>query len=129
MSSLLEKQQQFSRTLAVFLYWMAEQGYHWTMGDCWRSTDPLLCPNCGEEVTYQELLRYNGRSKVLTSPHNERRAIDLNLFREGKLAKAEEYRPLAEKWEQLGGRAGFRFGVNPHEYSTKAGWDPGHFEL
>ena len=127
--SLREKQEIFARTLGIFLNWMAEQNYHWTMGDCWRSTDELLCPHCGTGVSYQELLKFNGRSKVLVSKHTERLAIDLNLFIDGKRAEPEQYRPLAEKWESLGGRAGFRFGVDPTDYATKAGWDAGHFEL
>jgi hypothetical protein len=127
--SLREKQEIFARTLGIFLNWMAEQNYTWTMGDCWRSTDELLCPHCGTGVSYQELLKFNGRSKVLVSKHTERLAIDLNLFVDGKRAEPEQYRPLAEKWESLGGRAGFRFGVDPTDYATKAGWDAGHFEL
>lgn len=126
---MLEKQFQFARTLALFLAWMTEQGFTWTMGDCWRSTDELLCPHCGDGVSYQELLKYNGRTKVLRSKHTDRLAVDLNLFVDGKLAPAEAYRPLAEKWERMGGRAGFRFGVDPVNYATAVGWDPGHFEL
>ena len=113
-------QETFARTLGIFLHWMAEQDYHWTMGDCWRSTDELLCPHCGTPVSYQELLKYNGRSKVLVSRHNERRAIDLNLFIDGKLATGESYRPLGEKWKALGGKWGGDFQGFP---------DYGHFEL
>lgn len=129
MANLRDKQEQFSRTLALFLYWMAEQDYHWTMGDCWRSSDKLLCPNCGTPVSYQELLKYNGRTKTLQSKHADRCAVDLNLFIDGKLAQAEHYRALGEKWEALGGKWGGRFGVDPSQYGVKVGWDPGHFEL
>jgi hypothetical protein len=127
--SLREKQEIFARTLGIFLNWMAEQNYTWTMGDCYRSEDELLCPHCGTGVSYQQLLKYNGRSKVTQSKHNLKCAIDITLFTaEGKLAEPEAYRPLAEKWESLGGRAGFRFGVDPKDYAVKAGWDAGHFE-
>ena len=126
---LLDLQKQFSRTAGLFLAWMAESGYTWTMGDCWRSNDPLLCPQCGDQVTYQELLKYNGRTRVLVSKHSERRAMDLNLFVNGRLAQPEQYRPLGEKWEALGGKWGGRFGVEKGEYATRVGWDPGHFEL
>ncbi len=120
-SDVLTKQFQFSRTLGLFLAWMAEQGYHWTMGDCWRSTDQLMCPNCADPVSYQELLRYNGRSKTLNSKHNQRLAVDLNLFTsEGTLAKPEQYRPLGEKWKALGGRWG-------GDFQSFKDW--GHFEL
>jgi hypothetical protein len=129
-SPLLERQFQFSRMLGLFLYWMAEQNYYWSMGDCWRSSDKLLCPACAEPITYQELLRNNGRSQTLDSKHASRLAVDLVLFTaEGRLAQGEAYRPLAEKWESLGGKAGFRFGIDPADYGTKVGWDPGHFEI
>lgn len=129
MTPLRDRQETFARTLAVFFAWMLEQGYHWTLGDAWRSTDELLCSHCGTPVTYQDLLVSNGRSKVRASAHTERRAIDLILWVDGKMAAPEQYRPLAEKWELLGGRAGFRFGVDPKDYATKAGWDAGHIEM
>jgi len=129
MTPLLDRQQTFARTLALFLHWMATQGYAWTMGDCWRSTDELLCCHCGTPVTYQDLLVSNGRSKVRASAHTERRAVDVNLFVDGKLATPEQYRPLGEKWEALGGRWGGRFSVDPKDYAEKVGWDPPHFEL
>lgn len=126
---LREKQEVFARTLGLFLAWMAENNFHWTMGDCWRSTDENPCPHCGTPVSYQDLLVYSGRSKTRNSKHCDRLAVDLNLFVNDKSAPIEAYRTLAEKWESLGGRAGFRFGVDPKDYATKAGWDPGHFEL
>lgn len=128
--TLRERQQVFARTLGLFLAWMAEQDYDFVLGDTWRSTDELLCPHCGTGVSYQDLLFYNGRSKVRNSKHNDKLAADIVVFtKDGKLAQPEAYREIAEKWESLGGRAGFRFGVDQNEYATKAGWDPGHFEL
>ena len=129
MTTLRDRQETFARTLALFLNWMLNQGYHWTMGDCWRSTDELLCCQCGMPITYQELLRFNGRSKTLQSKHADRLAIDLNLFIDGKMATPDQYRPLGEKWEQLGGRWGGRFSLDPSEYATKVGFDPPHFEM
>jgi hypothetical protein len=129
MISLRERQQTFARTLGIFMNWMALEGYLWALGDAWRSSDKLLCPDCGSPLTYQELLANNGRSKVRYSKHNDRLAIDLILYtKDGAIAPEESYRPLAEKWESLGGRAGFRFGIDPKDYAIKAGWDPGHFE-
>lgn len=126
---MLEKQFQFSRMLGLLFYWMAEQDYKWSMGRAWESTDKLQCPHCGREHSQQELLVYNKRSKTLTSKHLDRLAVDINLFEGGKLAPVESYRLIAEKWESLGGISGFRFGVKKEDYGTKAGWDPGHFEL
>ena len=127
---ILDKQYQFSRTAGLFLAWMAQQNYHWTMGDVWRSTDKLLCPHCGTSVSYQELLRFSGRSQVLKSKHNDRLAMDLILFTNtNDLATPDAYRPLGEKWEALGGHWGGRFGVSKQHYGSLIGWDPGHLEL
>ena len=117
---MLEKQFTFSKMLGFFFQWMAEKEYHWTLGDCWRSTDKLSCPHCGREHSYQELLVYNKRSKTTNSKHLDRLAVDIILFtKEGKMSPVEDYLPLAEKWESLGGIAGYRFKFV----------DAGHFEL
>ena len=128
--TLLDKQQQFSRTAGLFLAWMAEQNYHWTMGDMWRSTDELKCPHCGNTTTYQALLQFNGRSQVLRSKHNDRLAMDIILFTDTNiLAPPENYRPIGLKWEALGGKWGGRFGVSKQHHDSLIGWDPGHLEL
>lgn len=128
--SLSERQQRFSHMLADQFAWMKAQGLLWTLGDAWRSTDELLCPHCATGVSYQELLKANGRSKVLVSRHNERCAIDLILWVNGKPSNlGEHYRAMGEHWEQLGGRWGGRFGVDPADYKVKVGWDPGHMEI
>ena len=127
---LSERQRKFSRMLANQFAWMLGQGMEWTLGDAWRSTDVLMCPDCGGEVTYQELLVYNGRSKVRASAHNDRCAIDLNIYVDGRVSnKGQDYRAMGEHWEKLGGRWGGRFGVEPADYAVKVGWDPGHLEV
>jgi hypothetical protein len=128
--TLVQRQQLFSYMLADQFGWMKGQGLLWTLGDAWRSTDELLCPYCAAGVTYQELLKANGRSKVRVSTHNERCAIDLMLWVDGRLSnQGEHYRSAGEHWEALGGRWGGRFGIDPADYAEKVGWDPGHFEL
>lgn len=117
---MLEKQFQFSRMVGLLFMWMAEKDYKWSMGRCWESTDKLQCPHCGREHSQQELLVYNKRSKTMASKHLDRLAIDINLFtEEGKIAPVEDYLPIAEKWESLGGKAGYRWKFV----------DAGHFEL
>lgn len=126
---LLERQQRFAWMLAEQLAWMKAQGIVWTMGDAWRSTDELLCPHCATGVSYQELLLANGRSKVRMSAHNDRCALDVNIFVGGRLShNGEDYRAMGEHWERLGGRWGGRFGVDPANYANEVGWDPGHME-
>ena len=114
-----EKQRRFVQMLARLL----TEAKTARMGDAWRSSDPLKCPSCGVEHTYQELLFKNGRSKKLYSPHADRLAVDLIIDDDA------EARRLGEFWESLGGRWGGRFGVLPADYKTKLGWDSRHFEL
>ena len=116
---MIEKQQRFVQMLARLL----AQAPLARMGDAWRSSDPLKCPSCGNEHTYQELLFKNGRSKKLYSPHADRLAVDLIV------ADDAEARRLGEFWETLGGRWGGRFGVQKPDFATKLGWDSRHFEL
>lgn len=126
---MIERQVRFSLLLTQQFSWMAAQGIRWVLGDAWRSTDELLCPHCGTGVSYQQLLKYNGRSKVHVSRHNERCAVDIIIVVDGKVSmRGEDYRASGEHWESLGGRWGGRFGVDPKEYARTVGWDPGHFE-
>lgn len=92
----------------------------------------------GLEMTYGEVYRTkeqqalhvkNGVSRVKHSKHQDRLAVDLNLFIDGKYVKdKKKYRVLGEKWEALGGRWGGRFSVAPGDFERKVGWDAGHFE-
>ena len=118
---MMDQQIAFAKTLGFFLHWMAENGYDWTMGDAWRSTDELACSHCGRMVTYQGLLVYNKRSKTQQSLHTQRRAVDIILVKDGQpVWDGEAYTPLGEKWELLGGKWGGHFKSFP---------DYGHFEL
>jgi hypothetical protein len=135
MSELLQKQFKFSKMISELILWMYEQGYTVQKGDAWRSTDKLYVPGGiegfedDEKYSYQELLFYNKKTKVLNSPHTNRLAEDLLIWKDGKQLVSSEYRPIGEKWEAMGGRWGGRFGVAKEEYNVKIGWDANHFEL
>jgi len=135
MSELLQKQFRFSKMIGELLVWLYEQGYSVQKGDSWRSTDRLYVPG-GEEgfeddekYSYQELLFYNKKSKVLNSKHNDRLAEDLLIWKNWKQLTKEEYRPIGEHWESMGGRWGGRFGIAKENYAIEIGWDSQHFEL
>lgn len=115
--SLREKQTAFAWKIADFLLWCKTEGYDITFGEVYRTIE--------QQQHYVQI----GRSKTMHSKHLDRLAVDLNLFIDGKLATAEQYRPLGEEWESRGGRWGGRFGVNPDDYSAKVGWDSNHFEM
>ena len=52
-------------------------------------------------IEMQQLYVKTGRSKTMNSMHGKRCAIDLNLFKEGKLCGREELKGLGEYWESL----------------------------
>lgn len=135
--SILSKQLKFAEMLCELFTWMLANRYTYRLGDAWRSTDKLCVPGGDEgmedddKYSYQELLFYNKKTKVTYGKHNDRLAIDLLIHKkdDNRPLTDEEYRPIGEKWEAIGGRWGGRFGVKPHEYDNKVGWDAGHFEL
>ena len=135
MSELLQKQFKFSILISDFISWLYSQGYTVQKGDAWRSTDKLYVPSGvegfedDEKYSYQELLFYNKKTKVTYGKHNDRLAEDLLIWKEFKQLTKEEYRPIGEKWEEMGGRWGGRFGVPKDQYATTIGWDSNHFEL
>lgn len=130
MSTLSDRQHAFTHALADLFTWMKDQGYEWSLGDAWRSTDTLNCSHCGHELTYQGLLVYNGRSKTAKSAHLDRCALDVILWINGKPSNVgEDYRHLGEYWESLGGTWGGRFSVPKEQYASRVGWDPGHVEM
>lgn len=114
--TLRNNQTAFTWMLAEFLLWCRDNGYEITLGEVYRTEE--------QQVIHMKA----GRSKTMKSKHRERLAADLNLFINGQLATVEQYRPLGEKWEQLGGTWGGRFGVKTEEYALKIGWDAGHIE-
>jgi hypothetical protein len=126
---LRENQFKFAKMIADLIKWCYDQGYSVRLGDAWRSTDKLKVPGTDILISYQDLLVANGRSKVKVSKHNDRLAMDLLISKDGKELTDEEYRPIGEKWEAMGGIWGGRFGVQKEKYNEKVGWDAGHFEI
>lgn len=93
-------------------------GFELTLGEAYRTEE--------QQLIYTQ----SGRSRTMLSRHRDRLAIDFNLFKNGVyITEGKEYRALGEKWEELGGRWGGRFGLKLEEYAVKTGWDANHFEL
>jgi hypothetical protein len=90
MSQLLELQQQFAQDAARLIQFAATSGYGVTLGEAWRTAE-------------QAAWNAAHGSGVAHSLHEERLAIDLNLFKDGQyLTDAEPYRVLGEFWKSLG---------------------------
>lgn len=114
--SLQKQQTAFAWMLAEWLTWCKASGYEITLGEVYRTEEQ------------QALYLKKGLSKTMKSKHRDRLALDFNLFVGSALAQVAQYRPLGEKWEELGGVWGGRFGVKIENYATKIGWDAGHIE-
>ncbi len=125
---LVDLQMKFSIELAKLIIMMDGDGIGVRFGDVWRSTDPLNLPESSRKMSYQELLLFNGKTKVKYGAHNDRIAADLILMQNGTLVTEEGYRKYGEYWEKQGGIWGGRFGVKKEDYATKIGWDANHFE-
>ena len=115
--SLSEKQVKFTVMVANLITWGDSLNMSLTFGEAYRTDEQ------------QMIHKANGKSKVDHSRHQDRLAVDFNLYIDGiYITDKEFYRPLGEKWEALGGRWGGRFGIKTDEYEEKIGWDSGHFE-
>ena len=91
-------QSQFAVAAAQLILQAVAMGYEVTLGDAYR--DPRVHGAFGKPGGY-------GAAK---SFHKRRLALDLNLFKAGKLITTTEgHRPLGEWWERHGGTWGGRF--------------------
>lgn len=135
-SALVLAQRRHVSLIMQLIKYGEDNGYAFRYGDAYRSEDKLKCPQCHVEVTYQELLVANGKSKLKRGTHNDRLANDLVIERiDGVPMTDEDYLFLGEYWELLGGRWGGRFGLKlidgkwvNEKGEEKIGWDAGHFE-
>ena len=105
MSRLLELQMEFSVKMADFISRLNLAGYQITMGECYRTKE-------------QAELNAKKGIGIANSLHCDRLAVDLNLFKEGKLLTADGYLPAGLIWEKMGGTWGGRFN-DGHHYSLE----------
>ena len=107
--TLRQKQSVFLLNVSKLISWAFEQGYELTGGELHRTEEQ------------QAIYRKNKKSKAKRSRHQDRLAIDLNLFINGNYIRTREpYKPLAEYWKSL-------HSDNVAGYDW--GWDANHFEM
>jgi hypothetical protein len=105
---LSEKQQLFVSLIAQLITWANDKGYRLTFGEAYRTPE-------------QAKLNAKSGAGIANSLHTQRLAVDFNLFVNGEYkTKTEDYLPLGEYWESLGGAWGGRFKSRP---------DGNHFSL
>ncbi|KAB7715707.1 M15 family peptidase [Plesiomonas shigelloides] len=106
--TLSEKQQRFTRMIGQLIAFANQHGYELTFGEAYRTPE-------------QAKLNAQRGKGIANSLHCQRLAVDFNLFKNGDyLTRTEDYRPLGEYWESLGGSWGGRFRNRP---------DGNHFSL
>lgn len=88
--SMVQAQSEFLLDACKLIARATELGFVVTLGEGYRT------------IEQQQIYVKTGRSKILDSQHMKRLAIDLNFFRDGKLAQTrEELKPLGDWWETL----------------------------
>lgn len=110
--SLGAKQELFAFLFPKLLDFAHSQGYRVRIGEVWR----------GDEQQKANIAK--GSSKVGRSLHQDKLAVDLNLFKDSDfLETTEEHRPLGEFWESLHPlcRWGGEFGDGNHYSITHGG--------
>lgn len=87
--NLIEKQKAFPGLLCLLFLKAKELGYEITLGEAYRPPEMAQ-------------IYFSQGKGILHSLHTSRLAIDLNLFKDGKLlSQKEDYAPLGKYWESL----------------------------
>lgn len=87
--SMVTVQAEFLLQACELVQWATAEGYVITGGELWRS------------VEQQKIYVSTGRSKTMQSSHLDRLAIDLNIFKDGKLCTREQIKPIGDRWEAM----------------------------
>lgn len=109
--SLREEQSVFAVDIMRLFVWLHEKGYDWTFGEAFRTAEQ------------QQIYVKTGRSKTMNSMHLKRCAVDLFVFKNGRLlATKEEMQPIGNAWEEMSAKnqwgGNWRFTDIPHFQRT-----------
>jgi hypothetical protein len=128
--TLAQKQQEFTLMVASLIVWAYQRGDTLTFGEAYRSDEQAEINALGTQgraqlvaalktiPTFAALataIANNVGGGIARSLHGSRLAVDLNLFRGGQyVTDPDEYQPMGEHWESMGGTWGGRFGDANH---------------
>ena len=88
--SLRQEQCAFTVDCMKLFVWLYEHSYEWSFGEAWRTPE--------QQAIYLQA----GKSKTMNSFHLKRLAIDLNIFKDGRLlATKEEMQTIGNAWESM----------------------------
>ncbi len=82
-------QAEFLLQICELIQWATKEGFVITGGELARP------------VEMQQIYVKTGRSKTLQSSHLDRLAIDLNVFKDGKLCTRDGMRVIGDRWEAM----------------------------
>lgn len=92
--TLRERQSRFVRDVVLLIMYADRLGMELTFGETWRTSEQAKLNNYRRKQLGKNEIR---------SLHQDRLAIDLNLFINGEYQEATEaHKPLGEFWESLG---------------------------
>lgn len=124
---LREKQSIFALNVAKLIAFAYKNGYEITLGEAYRTKSMQLLYFMGYKLMVfcgsLKLVKTKHLSKTMKSKHLIRLAIDINLFKDGRLLGKEDkelFEPLATYWKILNKN-------NTCGYFW--GWDLGHFQM
>lgn len=90
--SMVAKQAEFLLDMCKLIQYATHNDFVVTAGEAFRTLEQ------------QQIYLKTGRSKTLNSQHLERLAMDLNIFKDGRLCGHDEIEPIGKFWESLNGR-------------------------
>ena len=95
--SLRQKQSLFVVMVGKLIAFAGEKGYDLTFGEAYRTPE-------------QAQRNADAGIGIKDSLHTKRLAVDFQLFKDGVyLTASDDYKPLGEFWESIGGSWGGRF--------------------
>jgi len=128
---LSEVQQEFTFDVSLLIQHAYGLGIRLTVGNAHRTESQMVLNYLGYDVVIQSnkpvFVKRPRTSKTLNSTHGERRAIDFNFFKDGKLMEEKEIRASKEIaligsfWKSLNEK-------NIWGGDWKTPYDPYHFQ-
>jgi len=103
---LSEQQQLFTKDLYKLMAYAFVYGFEITLGEAYRTNNQQILYFYGYTLIMiggvPKIVKTDRKSKTLNSNHKKRLAIDLNLFKDGKITwEWEDYEVLGRYWVSL----------------------------
>jgi len=125
--SLRKNQSIFALNISKLIVYAYESGYEITLGEAYRTKSQQYLYFEGYNImklgSDLKLAKTDPKSKTMFSKHLKKLALDINVFKDGRLLDKNDkelFKPLAEYWKSL----------NPkNTCGYYWGWDYNHFQM